>query len=286
MKDILVIDIGGSSIKYTSFNQQGVISQINTFAVPETFNQLKNKIVNLFFEGNYEGISIASPGSIDSKTGKGYGLSAIDYIPCGGNLKKELEKELNISVTIENDANCAGLSEVYYSENTNSLAYIVLGSGVGGCLINDGKIITGSSFFGGEFGYIPYKDSTISGYGGMIGLSNQVSESGQLISGKDIFENYERGVSKYVHAVTEYYLSLAFLISVLKYTTNPEKIIFSGAITNREEFLEELQIAVNKFSDEKEEIDLRDVKLEIGRFSSNANLYGAFAHYKMTNNKS
>lgn len=278
MSNILVIDIGGSSVKTADFSIDGKILTKSTFDVPASYELMKAELIKIFKQGDYCGIAISSPGSIDSKTGQGYGLSAIDYIPCGGNIKQDLSAELNVPVAIENDANCAGLSEVHFSSNLSSIAYIVLGSGVGGCMIVDGKVVTGSTFFGGEFGYMPYKDSSYSMYAGMVGLSRRATGSDQIIPGTEIFAKYDQGIESYVQAVTEYYDAIAHLITILKYTQNPEKVIFAGAITNRPQFLTEVQTAMNKLSDNQADYTVADVEIQIGQFGSDANLYGAYAN--------
>lgn len=278
MSNILVIDIGGSSVKCATFTKAGKIEAKTNFDVPATFEQMKAEIINLFNSGDYSAISISSPGSIDTVTGQGYGLSAIEYIPCGGNLKQELSSELNVPVAIENDANCAGLSEVHFSNGLKSIAYIVLGSGVGGCMIVDGKVVTGSTFFGGEFGYMPYKDSTYSMYGGMVGLSRRVTGSNDIIPGTEIFAMYDSGDAKAVKAVNEYYTAIANLVTILKYTQNPEAIIFAGAVTNRPTFLNEVQAAMDVISQSAIDSNVDDVNIQIGQFGSDANLYGAYAN--------
>lgn len=276
--NLLIIDIGGSSIKYADFSLDGTLQTKSSFDVPQTFDLLIAKIEEIFTAGNYQAISISSPGAIDTKTGQGYGLTAIDYLPNGGNLKQTLETKLNVPVAIDNDANCAGLSEVHFAEDLNSIAYIVLGSGVGGCVIIDGKVVTGSKFFGGEFGYMPYKDSTYSMYAGMRGLSQHATGQDEtIVPGVTIFEQYEQGNPPYVKAVTDYYDALASLISILKYTIDPKQIIWSGAVTNRPSFIKELKSAINRFEHGKDYI-VSDVELSISRFGSDANLYGAYAN--------
>lgn len=278
MANILVIDIGGSSVKTAEFTLDGQILSKGSFNVPASYQLMKDEIKQLFNNGDYCGISISSPGSIDTVTGTGYGLSAIEYIPCGGNLKQDLSTELGVPVAIENDANCAGLSEVHYNSDLNSIAYIVLGSGVGGCMIVDGKVVTGSTFFGGEFGYIPYKNSTLSMHAGMVGLSRKVTSGEELMPGTEIFANYDQGLSPFVEAVTEYYDALAHLISILKYTQNPDKIIFAGAITNRPQFISEVSMAMSKINQANIDSNIEDVEIQIGQFGSDANLYGAYAN--------
>ncbi len=280
MKKILTIDIGGSSVKYAVFNQEADIERQGSFDVPATYSEMKAEIIKLY--NSVEkciGIGISSPGAIDPLTGNGSGISAIDYIPSGGNLMKELEIELGTVVAIDNDANSAAMSNVYFDNNLKSVAYIVLGSGVGGAIINDGKIVTGSTFFGGEFGYIPHNGSTFSRHAGMIGLSNKISPNNQL-TGKEIFTGYDQGIDSYVQAVTEYYDAVAQLIAILKYTQNPQAIIFAGAITSRPQFISEVSAAMQKLTDSHPDADLRDVEIKIDKFGKDANLYGAYANLR------
>ncbi len=280
MKKILTIDIGGSSVKYAIFNQSAEIQKQASFEVPATYREMKAEIIKLYNSiDDCAGIGISSPGAIDPVTGNGSGRTAIDYIPSGGNLMAELEQELNTTVAIDNDANCAAMSNVYFDNKLKSVAYIVLGSGVGGAIINDGKVVTGSTFFGGEFGYIPHNGSTFSMHAGMIGLSNKISPNNQL-TGKEIFTGYDQGIDSYVKAVTEYYDAVAQLIAILKYTQNPQAIIFAGAITSRPQFIDEVSAAMQKLTDSHPDPDVMDVEIKIDKFGQDANLYGAYANLR------
>lgn len=279
MKNILTIDIGGSSIKYGKFTEDAKLESKGSIDVPASFEGLIEEIIKLFKNGDYCGIGISSPGAIDTKTGAMYGVTAIDYLPGeGNNIKASIEAKLDVPIAIENDANCAGLSEVHFSNGLSNIAYIVLGSGVGGCSIVDGVVNSGSTFFGGEFGYMPYKDNTLSGYAGMVSLSKRATKSNEIIPGTTIFEKYDMGIEDYVHAVEEYYEAVANLIAILKYSQNPEAFIFAGAITNRKQFISEVQEKVDGMTNRLEDINLDDVNIQISQFGSDANLYGAYAN--------
>ncbi len=279
MDKYLIIDIGGSAIKYAIFNQAGKMLSKDSFAVPLSFANLKNKIIDLYKKHECKAISISSPGAINPQTGQGYGISAIDYIPSGGNLKAQLASELEVAVAIENDANCAALSEVYLVSKYDSIAYIVLGSGVGGSIVCKGQVVTGSQFFGGEFGYIPYRESSYSNVAGMASLCQKMSNiSGEQLTGKDVFARADEQLEPYKTAVAEYYRAIADLIVILKYTNNPQAVIFAGAVTNRESFLSEVRAAINEVSNQYEQITINDVNIAISKFGSDANLYGAYAN--------
>jgi len=69
-------------------------------------------------------------------------------------LKRILSRKYKTRVEVDNDANCAGLAELYfgYGKKYKSFLYLTLGTGVGGAIINDGKIFRGEQNGAGEFG--------------------------------------------------------------------------------------------------------------------------------------
>jgi glucokinase len=71
-------------------------------------------------------------------------------------LKKKLEKEVGLPVTVINDVNAATLGEWWYGSGkaTNDLAVLFVGTGVGGGIITGGKLLSGCTNSGGELGHI------------------------------------------------------------------------------------------------------------------------------------
>jgi glucokinase len=72
------------------------------------------------------------------------------------NFASELEAAAGLKITIENDANAAAYGEYRLGAGCGSrdLFYVMLGTGVGGAFIFDGKIWRGASGFAGEFGQV------------------------------------------------------------------------------------------------------------------------------------
>lgn len=99
-------------------------------------------------------IGIGIPGLADPKTG--------DVIECVNlnwkkvPLKKPMEKALGIPVFIDNDATLAGLAEYEAGamKNKKNGVFMTLGTGIGGGVIIDGKIYTGSNGVGSEIGHM------------------------------------------------------------------------------------------------------------------------------------
>ena len=100
-----------------------------------------------------EWIGIGSPGSANKDTGMIEYSNNLDWYDVP--LVEKLEKLLNKKVYIENDANAAAYGEYLAGagKGCTSLVAITLGTGVGGGVIIDGKILTGSNFAGAELGH-------------------------------------------------------------------------------------------------------------------------------------
>ena len=156
---IACIDIGGTAIKVGVLDLQGKIVEKTSLEVNHDFNGLINSLVSFVEEAKQQykvtGVSISSPGAVDSKTGMVNGSSAI---PCihGHNWKKIMGEATNLPISIENDANCAALAEVFNGsgQSFSDVLFLVCGTGLGGAIIHDGKIHHGKNLHGGEFGYM------------------------------------------------------------------------------------------------------------------------------------
>ena len=127
----------------------------------DSFIESIGKVVDSYKEKNEVfGLACSSPGAVDVKTGFIWGGSAI---PCihGPNIKELLEKRCGLEVSIENDANCAGLAEGWLgsAKGVENYACIVIGTGIGGCIVINGRILRGKHLHGGEFGYMFTRDS-------------------------------------------------------------------------------------------------------------------------------
>lgn len=102
-------------------------------------------------------VGVSCAGLVDSSTGivQFAGNLEMDKFPLG----PELTKSLGIPVTVENDARCALWGEFSSAKGSlgKNIAGLVLGTGVGGGLIINSKLITGKNGFAGEFGHLPVR---------------------------------------------------------------------------------------------------------------------------------
>ena len=163
MKTYLALDVGGSSIKYALMTECVEFLEKGKVATPQdSIESFVNVIGDLYdkYKDKIEGIAISMPGLIDSKNG---------YARTGGWLRynddkyivKILQERCPTKITIQNDAKSAALAEVWKGslKEYNDGIVVVLGTGVGGAVVKDRKILNGKHFFAGEFRYI-WTDTT------------------------------------------------------------------------------------------------------------------------------
>ena len=150
---LLTIDIGGTSIKYARF-ADGKLGEEGAFGTPdnlEQFYQSLTAVVEQFKENSDVcGVAISSPGAVNKASGVIEGASALPYIH-DFEIHAELEKRFGLPVSIENDANCAALAEVKFgaAKGLSDVLLLVLGTGVGGSVVMNGKVHHGKHLFGG-----------------------------------------------------------------------------------------------------------------------------------------
>lgn len=258
MKNYMVFDIGGSSVKWSVISENGDFKESGSLKIPndkeEFFAQLTDITNTMREKLQVQGIAISAPGAVDSETGIIGGLSAIPYIH-GPNFKEIFKNTTGLNVAIENDANCAALGECWLGagKDNNDLAFVVCGTGIGGAIVKDKKLHTGIHKHGGEFGYCSVSCTfdgdkvrciSWSKAGSTIQLANSVAalkglEEGSL-NGLDVFNLYEKGDEIALKEVEKYYYTMAVGIYNIQYTYDPEVIILGGAISEREDYVEQI----------------------------------------------
>jgi predicted NBD/HSP70 family sugar kinase len=135
-------------------------------------------------------LGIATPGSIDPKTGflKNSNTTCLNGMP----FKKDLQKALGIPIQMANDANCFALAETQMGAayeafpNAHVVFGVILGTGVGGGIIVDGRVIEGRHGISGEWGHIYLDASGGQCYCGKIGCVETV------ISGTALQDYYHK----------------------------------------------------------------------------------------------
>lgn len=250
MGNYLVFDIGGTAVKYGVLDNKGEIKTKGSFPTPkEGLENLYDEMEKIFNENGAEfgGIALSCPGAVNSETGIIGGVSAIPYIH-GPNIKNDLEKKFNLPVQMENDANCAALAEVWLGEakENSDVAFVILGSGIGGAVIKDRVLHKGKNLQAGEFGimYFQKEDGTPGLWGEVatVRFASRVSKLiGKEVDGIELFRLAdEEKNSIVIEEIKKWYQDIAKGLLIIQYVYDPEKIIIGGAISERPELIDRI----------------------------------------------
>ena len=291
----ICIDIGGTSIKYGVLSEKGEIFIDGTVSTKVTekenfiLSDVKKLIRNILDEyRNYEikGICISTAGVVNPE--KGEIAYAGPTIPkyTGTKIKEELEKEFSISCEVENDVNCAGLGEYWRGagKGSKSMVCLTIGTGIGGSVILDGKLLNGIGYTAGEIGYMDVNGSYIQNIASSKYLVEKVQKEKEekegitdAITGVDIFELAKKGDEICIAGINEIISNLAVGVRNIIYLLNPEVIVIGGGITAQKEYLEE---KIRKEVNDGMISDMfRKTRIELAQQGNQAGLLGALYNF-------
>lgn len=282
---ILAVDFGGSAIKYGIWQENGLAQQASV-PLPETWEMMLQTLTSLKkqFEANDEitGIAVSVPGAVDQANDQILGTTAISYIH-----QREFTQELSqhfdgLPVHMENDANCAALSEIWQGEakETDNSLFLVFGTGVGGAIISNRRIHIGKHFFGGEFGYMFLnEEKTFSELASIVLLTKRYEQmTGNSVDGPTLFALAEKGDRLADALLIEFFRYAARGIYNLIVSFDPDKIILGGAISKNQRFVEAVNNEIKKLKARSGATALMS-EVAASRFGNEANLIGAVYNY-------
>jgi len=262
MKDQFLwgIDLGGTKIEGTIIktgNPPEVISRLRIPTEKENgynhiINQIEKLIDNLRQDSNLNlkqiGLGIHGTLEPSTKTVKNANTTALN----GKHFKKDLEEKLKLPVKLANDANCFALAEskfgAAYKLNPDAEVVfgVIMGTGVGGGLIVDGKIVGGKQGIAGEWGHNFLDESGGKCYCGKTGCVETVisgpaleryyhSLTGKNLTLQEINEQYKKGkhpeAAKTIDRLCSFFgKSIAQVINI----TDPEIVVLGGGVGNIE----------------------------------------------------
>ena len=284
---LVVFDIGGSAVKYGLWDKQ-TLSQTSQFSTPATFEEMQSQLQTVVqsFGEQVTGVAISSPGAVNVAARRIDGISAVPYIHHRP-IFDELEAAFGLPVTIENDANCAGICEVALGAGRGKQAaiFVVIGSGVGGAIFINGRIYKGAHLFGGEFGLMQNTNRrTLSNNGTAVNVAKAFSEqTGTTVTGKELFERKDAGNPQAAEALETMYQHLAEALYNLQVSIDPEIIMVGGGISARPELITALQ---EKLQHLLSAYGVPEIMPEIKacHFQNDANLIGAAVNFENLNN--
>jgi len=261
------IDLGGTKIEgiLTDENYQTIIRKRIPTNQEEGYNSILKSIKNLVIELSQESnekvsVGVCTPGalSLDSGLIKNSNTQCI----IGKDIQNDLKNTLHKEVCVENDANCFALAEAKLGagKNSNFVFGVIMGTGVGGGIIIDGKIYHGRTNIAGEWGHHCLHNEGNSCYCGNQGcvetyisgpalenywhqLSGLTQSLPEIIQNRDNpnFDNWKKSF------LDNFALSLSNVIDIL----DPDMIILGGGLSNIDFLYDEGKSAIYEkvFSD-------------------------------------
>lgn len=175
-------DIGGTKIALGVFDSGRQLQWEKRVPTPrDSYDAFLDAVCELVAEADRRfgckgSVGIGIPGMPETEDGTLYAAN----VPAasGKPLRADLSARLDRDVRLDNDANCFALSEAWDDEFTQYplVMGLILGTGVGGGLIFNGKPITGKSYITGEFGHMRLPVDALT----MMGLDFPLRRCGQV----------------------------------------------------------------------------------------------------------
>jgi len=249
MRRYLGIDIGGTHVKYGEYSETG--EQLSPGgeipSVRDDFDKILSiltEVINQF--PDIDGVGLSVPGGVDKRTGIiniGGACVALDQ----KDLRGILHERVQLPVSIENDANCATLAELWLGNGRDCENFIcvTIGTGIGGGLVIDGKLHGGSHSFAGEFGCM-IMDTAASGYvtlsdtGATSILLEQIKAqtASGITTGKELFAALDQAEVKAVY--DNWVRELTRGIYNVAVGIDPDKILIGGGISEQPRLIEDI----------------------------------------------
>ena len=286
-KNYLSIDIGGTNVKYAELNNAGNIieqGKIKTSHDKEQFLKNIDQIVEKYVKKKIKGIAFCAPGKIaHTKIHFGGALPFLDGIDFAVRYKK-----YDIPVTVINDGKASVLAENWLGslKDMQNCAAITLGTGVGGGIIVNGKLLNGAHFQAGELSFLqlnmkePGFDGFAGGYASavlMIRNVNEAIENDDETDGLAAFEAINNGNEKAKKIFDEYCKRIAAIIIDIQAVVDLDAIAIGGGISAQPIVVQGINQAYDKVLADNELIRKTFTRPKIveAKFKNEANLYGA-----------
>ena len=304
------VDIGGTTVKMGYFDADGTLVakwEIPTIKdnggekiLPDVVKAIEAKLAE---EGvakeDLAGVGIGVPGPIfaDGTVNRcvnlGWGVfNVADKV-------RELLGMPELAVKVGNDANVAALGEMFKGsgEGYKNLVMVTLGTGVGGGIILDGKILTGTTGGAGEIGHMPVglNETECCGCGNKGCLEQYASATGIVkvakkilaecdtetplrnmegFSAKDVMDLAKAGDQVAIDVIEQLGDYLGKALAHIACVVNPSAFVIGGGVSKAGQFLLDV---IEKHFKKNAFVPCSDVKFVIASLGNDAGIYGAVA---------
>mgnify|MGYP000123936275 FL=1 len=258
------IDVGGTTVKCGLFKTDGVLVEKweiptrtennGSEIVPDVAKTIEEKLAekNISKE-EVDGIGIGVPGPVNAE---GDVIAAVNLFWGYKKLSKELNELTGLTVKVGNDANVAALGEAWKgaAAGAKNVILVTLGTGVGGGIIVDGKIVAGHHGAGGEIGHanVMHDETETCNCGnkgcleqytsatGIVRLAKQELASSEApsvlreekeLSAKAVLDGYKSGDALSVRVMDKVGEILGGALAMFTAVVDPETIVIGGGVS-------------------------------------------------------
>lgn len=310
-KKLIGVDLGGTTIKFAILTAEGEIQQKwslrtnildeGSHIVPDIIESINHHIdLYKMSRDQFIGIGMGTPGTVDRDNGTVIGAYNLNWKTLQP-VKEQIEAGTGLKFAIDNDANCAGLGERWKGAGNDGddVAFITLGTGVGGGLIANRQQLHGIGGAAGEVGHIIVQPNGYQCTCGNHGcLEQYASATGVVHLAQDLAEEYE-GTSRLKKMIDDgdeitskivfdlakerdylankvvdkvcYYLGLA--CANISNTLNPEFVVIGGGVSAAGDFL--LKRVQKNFNEFAFATVRTSTQLKLAELGNDAGLIGA-----------
>lgn len=301
------VDIGGTTIKMGFFEMNGTLLdkwEIKTNTensgeniLSDVAKSIDNKLAQEgISKSDVQGVGVGVPGPVRSEgivnrcVNLGWGVV---------NVSEKLGTLTGLTVKVGNDANVAALGEMWQggAKGSKDVIMVTLGTGVGGGIIVDGKIVAGANGAGGEIGHLTVNPDEIEAcncgqYGcleqytsatGIVRVANRkLAKSDEEtalrdihpLTAKDVFDEARKGDALAMELVDEVGEILGSNLSNIAVVVNPEVIVIGGGVSKAGAIL--IDTIAEHFK-ENAMYAVKDTRFELARLGNDAGIYGGVA---------
>ena len=298
------VDLGGTTIKMGFFETNGKLidkweiktdtSNNGANILSDVAKAIDNKLAQeAISKDEVQGIGIGVPGPVCESSivnrcvNLGWGVI---------NVAEELSALTSIDVKVGNDANVAALGEMWQggAKGCKDVVMVTLGTGVGGGIIVDGKIVAGFHGAGGEIGHITVNPDEIEACNcGKYGCLEQYTSATGIvrmakrklaksadettlrglenITAKDIFDAAKAGDELAIELVDELGEILGSALATISCVVNPEAVVIGGGVSKAGTILID---TIKEHFQENAFHACRETRFELATLGNDAGIYG------------
>lgn len=286
--EVLVVDIGGTFIKYACMKDDMTILERGKIETPKTGRKDLIEAIGKIYDAmpKVEGIALSVPGIIDSENG---------YVSMGGALRynddfylrHSLYERCPVKIYMENDAKCAAMAEARAGslKDVEDGFILIFGTMIGGGYIKDHRLHRGKHFSAGEVSYIntkrdemPDSDSVWGNRCGTPKLCQLYAQKKGLdlekVDGVYFFEQVNQKEREALECLEEFTREVAVQIFNIQTVLDLERIAIGGGISAQPVFIDYIR---NHLKSMYASCPYYVTRAEIVtcKFQNDANLYGA-----------